>query len=147
MKLRKHIPQNAVSLNIKGETKEEIITELIDLLASERVLKDRNAAIKDVMKREAKLSTGMQNGIALPHAKTNAVEDLVAAIGICKEGVDFSALDKKKSKIFILVLSPVGRSGPHIQFLAEISKILLNHEIRARILQANDTETVLKYFS
>jgi len=96
------------------------------------------------MEREKKMSTGLEKGVALPHGKCEAVKELVAAIALKHEGVDFGCLDGQPAKIFIMTLSPLNRSGPHIQFLAEITRLLKNKEKREKILQAQSEEEVLE---
>lgn len=86
----------------------------------------------------------MQNGIAIPHGKTDSVDCLVAALGIKREGIDFGALDGQPSTIFVMTVSPDSRTGPHIQFLAEVSRPLNDASVRAKILSASTREEVLK---
>jgi len=150
MNLRKVMSPGAISVRLKSSTKEGIIEEMADLLMAGgkiKDLKDRQAAIKAVLDREKKMSTGMQNGIAIPHGKTDTVSTLVAAIGLKKEGVDFQALDGQPSRIFIMTLSPDTRTGPHIQFLAEISRQLNDAGTRERVLKAATPEEVLDILS
>ena len=144
--LKKHIQKTSISLDLKGETKEEIIRELVDLLSNSILIDNKETAINDILRRESKMSTGMQNGIALPHAKTEAVEGLVAAVGIKKDGIDFTSLDKQPSFIFVAILSPTNKSGPHIQFLAEISKLLLDNSVKEKFILATDPEEILSLF-
>ncbi|MBU1694497.1 MAG: PTS sugar transporter subunit IIA [Verrucomicrobia bacterium] len=150
MNLRKVMTPATITVALKSDTKEGIIEELVDLLMAAgkiKDLKDRKEALKVVLDREKKMSTGMQNGIAIPHGKTDTVGTLVAAIGLKKEGVDFQALDGQPSRIFIMTLSPDTRTGPHIQFLAEISRQLSDTGIRDRVLNAATPEEVLDILS
>jgi PTS system nitrogen regulatory IIA component len=98
------------------------------------------------MERENKMSTGMENGIAIPHGKTGAVKQLAVAIARKKEGVDFNSMDKKPAKIFIMTISPSNQSGPHLQFLAEVSKLLRDSQARKKLLEARSADEVLKIF-
>jgi len=143
MNLKKVLTPSVVSCNLPGSTKEEILESLMDIAMSTGKVKDRHAAMLAILERERKMSTGIQNGIAIPHGKTEVVDDLVACLGIKKEGVDFDALDGEKSRIFILTLSPVNRSGPHVQFLAEISQLLTDSQKRDRLLKAQTADQVL----
>jgi PTS system nitrogen regulatory IIA component len=88
----------------------------------------------------------MEHGIAIPHGKTDAVDELIACIGVSKHGVDFRALDNEPSRIFIMTLSPVNRTGPHIQFLAEVSQLLRSPERRDVILSATSDDELYKAF-
>ena len=89
------------------------------------------------------MSTGLQNGIAIPHGKSDTVENLVAAVGIKQEGVPFESLDNLPAQIIVVTLSPQNKPGPHIQFLAEISKALCDPAARENILRATSEEAVL----
>lgn len=143
MNLRKALTPDAICLDLKGEDKDSILEEMVDLLVATGMVKDRDGALKAINERERKMSTGMQNGIAIPHAKCEMVEGLIAALGIRKEGVDFSSLDGQPAQIIIMTLSPTKRAGPHIQFLAEISRVLNNPETRQQVLDAASPEQVL----
>ena len=89
------------------------------------------------------MSTGMQHGIAIPHGKTDSVDRLVTALALKKEGVDFGSMDGKPSQIFIMTISSVSRTGPHIQFLSEISQVLNDPDKREALLKAETTAQVI----
>ncbi len=144
MNNRKPLTAETISLSLKGATKEEIIAEMVDLLVASGHVLDRDAVLKAVLERERRMSTGMQNGIAIPHGKTDAVDCLVAAMGVKREGVDFGALDGEPSTIFVMTVSPDSRTGPHIQFLAEISRPLNDPAVREKILAATSPEEILR---
>ncbi len=143
MNLKSPLSIETISLDLKGETKDEILSEMVDLLMASGHIRDREAVLKAVTDRERRMSTGMQNGIAIPHGKTDSVDCLVAALGIRHEGVDFGALDGEPSTIFVMTVSPDSRTGPHIQFLAEISRPLNDASVRAQLLAATQPQTVL----
>ena len=142
MNLRKVLSPEVISADLKGDSKEEIIDSLISLLSDAGKISDPEAIKKCVMERESRMSTGMEAGIAIPHGKTAAVDELVGCIGIKKEGVDFKALDGKPSNIFIMTISPSNRTGPHVQFLAEISKLLRQESQRKKILDAGSPDKI-----
>ena len=144
MNLKTVLTTDTVNLHLKGTTKEEIIDELLDLLVSAGKVKDKAAAKACVMDRERKMSTGMKHGIAIPHGKTDSVEDLVACIGISDNPVDFDSLDQEPCRIFIMTLSPVDKTGPHLQFLAEVSLLFKSAEKRQEILKSTDKAEVIR---
>jgi fructose-specific phosphotransferase system IIA component len=144
MNLKKPLTVETISLDLKATTKEEILSEMVDLLMASGHIRDREAVLKAVTEREKRMSTGMQNGIAIPHGKTDSVDCLVAALGIKRGGVDFGALDGQPSNIFVMTVSPDSRTGPHIQFLAEISRPLNDAAVRAKLLGATSCEEVLQ---
>ena len=144
MNLKKLLPEQQILLDLKSDAKEGIIAEMIDLVVASGKVKDRQAALKAVLDREQKMSTGMQHGIAIPHGKTDAVDTLVTAFALKKEGADFGSLDGQPSRIFVMTVSPVQHSGPHIQFLAEMSQLLNDSQRRERLLSASTTAEVLQ---
>jgi len=144
MNLKKILSEKVLSRDLPGTGKREIIENLIDLLVSAGDITDREAVLRCVLERESKMSTGIQEGIAIPHGKTDAVDRLHACVALKKAGVDFEALDGKPSNIFILTVSPRNKTGPHVQFLAEISRLLNDREKRERLLKAETEAEMLK---
>jgi len=144
MNLQTVLTSETVNLHLKGTSKEEIIDELLDMLVAAGQVKDKAAARAAVLDREHKMSTGMKHGIAIPHGKTNSVSDLVACIGISDNPVDFDSLDQEPCRIFIMTLSPVDKTGPHLQFLAEVSLLFKSAEKRQEILKTNDKADIIR---
>ncbi|GHV55612.1 PTS sucrose transporter subunit IIABC [Spirochaetia bacterium] len=147
MNLKTVLTTETINLHLKGATKDEIINELLDILVAAKKIPDRNAAFNAVMDREQKMSTGMKHGIAIPHGKSATIHDLVACIGVSEKPVDFDALDHEPCRIFIMTLSPVEKTGPHLQFLAEISLLFKSAEKRQEILNAGSSDIVLRILS
>ncbi len=143
MNLKTVLTRDSIALHLAGASKEAIIDELLAIAARSGKIKDLAAARKSVLDREARMSTGMKHGIAIPHGKTDAVDDLVACIGVADKGVDFDALDEEPCRIFIMTLSPAGKTGPHLQFLAEVSLLFKSAEKRSAILAASSSEEIL----
>ena len=142
------IHPECISLNLSGVTKEEIITELVDLLSAKHTFLDRDIILKDVLEREKMTSTGMQHGIAMPHAKTDGVDNLMVAVGIKKEGVDFESADGDKSRLFILTVSPNKDTVPYFQFLVTIGAVLRDCKVREEIINAataNEAAELLRH--
>lgn len=140
MNIRKAISKETISLSLASREKTAIIEELVDLLDKSGRISDRKAVLKCVLEREKKMSTGMHNGLAIPHGKTDTVDGLVAAVGLIPEGVDFESMDQQPARIFILTVSPANRAGPHIQFLAEISRLMNRADVRKQILEAKNLD-------
>ncbi|GHU89554.1 PTS sucrose transporter subunit IIABC [Spirochaetia bacterium] len=147
MNLKTVLTTETISLHLKGANKEEIINELLDILVAAKKIPDRDAALGAVMDREQKMSTGMKHGIAIPHGKSATIHDLVACIGVSEKPIDFDALDHEPCRIFIMTLSPVEKTGPHLQFLAEISLLFKSAEKRQEILNAQSSDAILKILS
>ncbi|MBI9107708.1 MAG: PTS sugar transporter subunit IIA [Spirochaetales bacterium] len=146
MNLKRVLNKEVISADLKGETKEEIIDSLVALLFNAGKVKDAAKVKQCILERESKMTTGMEAGIAIPHGKTDAVDELVGCIGIKKGGVDFKALDGKPSNIFVMTVSPLNKTGPHVQFLAEISRLLREESQRARLLEAESSEEIFSIF-
>jgi mannitol/fructose-specific phosphotransferase system IIA component (Ntr-type) len=144
MNLKTVLTPDTIDLHLKGSSKEEIINELLDILVRTGKIQDRAAALSAVMDREEKMSTGMKHGIAIPHGKCASTQDLVACIGISEKPVEFDSLDHEPCRIFIMTLSPVEKTGPHLQFLAEVSLLFKSSEKRKEILDAKTPEEILK---
>ena len=137
------IQENVVKVPLLSTTKSDIIRELVDVLSAAGKVKDANAACEAVLNREAKGSTGLGEGVAVPHGKTLAVEGLTIAVGIAPNGVDFNALDGKPSQLFFLILAPPDQSGPHIEALSEIARLCRSKAFcRALSGSRNATEAV-----
>jgi len=122
-------------MDLAGTAKEEIITELVDILAQSGKLLNREKVLADVLERERTMSTGMNHGIALPHGKTDGVADTAVAIGIKKEGADFDSIDGQLSRLFILIASPKkSNGGMYMQFIAAVGSILRDDNVREAVI-------------
>ncbi len=131
-----------VKVPLQGKDKNAVITELVDLLDANGLLQDRNASLDAVFVREQTRSTGIGSGIAIPHGKCKGVRELVMAIGIAREPIDFESVDDKPVKIIILLVSPMDQTGPHIQALAQISRLMLDERFRQSLEKASSAEDV-----
>ena len=131
-------------IDLKGETKEDIIAELIDTLAVGDAISDRDKVLQAVLEREKIMSTGIGDGIAIPHGKSDAVERLVAALGTQRRGVDFEALDGEPAYVFFLLVSPANVSGPHIKALARISRLLKNDDFKKKLIAAEASAEIIE---
>ena len=146
LSLAAHLDPAVLNPSLTARGKEAIVTELVTLAAKSGLISDVDAAREAVMEREGTGSTGMQYGVALPHGKTAAVDQIVCAIGLIPEGVDFDALDGEPSRIFVMVLSPKNVSGPHIRFLATISQTL-TEEGREALLACRTADAMYAFLS
>ena len=131
-------------VDLKGETKEDIIAELVDTLAVGDAISDRDKVLQAVLEREKIMSTGIGDGIAIPHGKSDAVEKLVAALGTQRRGVDFEALDGEPAYVFFLLVSPANVSGPHIKALARISRLLKNDDFKKKLIAAETAAEIIE---
>ena len=146
-KLSELLTPSAISLDLKGQTKQEIIDELIDILDRAGYLTDKAAVREAVIEREAKLSTGLGEGVAVPHGKTAGVERLVAAFGIKRDGIHFDAADGQPAKLFFMLVSPQSVTGPHVKALAQIARFLRSGRNKEKLLSAGTAEEIHKIFA
>ena len=124
MKIMDFLNKKAISLSIKATDKEGVIRELVDILARATDIKNEEELIKAILDREALGSTGIGQGVGIPHAKSQSVKELVAAFGLSRAGVDFDSLDGEPVYIFFLLIAPEESAGPHLKALARISRVL-----------------------
>lgn len=132
---------------LTGSDKETAITELVDVLAENDFLLDRDVVLEAVIMREETRSTGIGSGIAIPHGKCSGVKELVMAIGIAHDPIDFDSIDHKPVKIIVLLASPIDRTGPHIQALARVSRLMLDEKFRMQLESASSPEEVYELIS
>ncbi len=144
MKIVDFLNEKAVVAEIKSTTKEGVIRELVDSLAKAEGLKNKEELVKVLLNRESLGSTGIGQGVGIPHGKTNSVKKLVAAFGICHPGVNFDALDGEPVYIFFLLVAPEDSAGPHLKGLARISRLLKDKFFRESLKQLTDEKAILK---
>lgn len=142
MQLRDILKISAVKIDLESTEKEDILKELLSQIADE--IKDPKKILKILIERESLGSTGIGQGIAVPHGKTENIEKLVAALGISKRGVDFNSLDGEPVYIFFLLIAPKAAAGPHLKALARISRILRDASFCDVLRKAKDVETVYR---
>lgn len=146
MKILDFLNEKAISADLKSNDKKKAIEELTDLLikAGELKPKMKEGVVKVLLNREALGSTGIGQGVAIPHGKCEYVKELVAAFGVSKKGIDFDSLDGEPAYIYFLLLAPIESSGPHLKALARISKLLKDKYFRDSLKNAEDEKTLLK---
>ena len=149
MKLTGILTRECVRVPIRGTTKTEAITELVDLLAQNELLTDRDMVLKAVLDREQTASTGIGQGLAVPHGKCTGCSRLVMALGKPAKPLEFESKDCKPVDIVVLLASPVDKTGPHIQALARISRLMLmdsfRHEVSAAATADELWDIICKY--
>ena len=141
--LGKYVSKDLLVLELKGNTKEEVLEELLQLVKSKGLIKKFDEASKAVWEREKSMSTGMQYGIAIPHGRTDAVDRIICAIGLKPDGIDFESIDGQPSRIFVLTLSPATGGTPYMQFMAMISQ-MMDKKGREQILAAKSTNELFQ---
>jgi nitrogen PTS system EIIA component len=124
MKISEILDSGAIKIGMEADSKDKALKELVSVLAKVENIGDSKAILKALIERENLGSTGIGQGIAIPHGKTDKVGRLVAVLGISKQGVNFDALDGESVYIFFLLVAPKNTAGPHLKALAQISRLL-----------------------
>ncbi len=129
MKLSEFLRPELIAVDLEAKDKWEAISKLVDLMVSANAVKveHRDKVVETVFDRERSMSTGMERGIAIPHANSSLVEEVVGAIGISKKGIPFESLDGKPAEIIILLVIPKDKFQQHVRTLAGIAR-LFNHD-------------------
>lgn len=143
MKIMDFLNKKAITAELKSEDKEGVIGELVELLAAPAGIENKEALTKAVMARESLGSTGIGQGIGIPHAKCQCVKQLTAAFGLSRKGVNFDSLDGEPVYIFFLLIAPEESAGPHLKALARISRMLKDKYFRDILKKAKDEKEIL----
>jgi fructose-specific phosphotransferase system IIA component len=146
MKITDFLDVKAATADLKSQSKEEVISELVDIVIETGGLdkKDKDKVMEILMAREALGSTAIGQGIAIPHGKSDNVKKLVGSIGISKQGLNFDSLDGEPVYIFFLLIAPVDSAGPHLKALARISRLLKDKYIRDNLRNATSGEDIIQ---
>ena len=134
-------PQN-IKVPLQSTTKTDAIGELVKLLAENQEITDAKKVLDAVLDREATRTTGIGNGLAIPHGKCNGTADLVMAIGKASTPIDFQAIDGRPVTLIWLLSSPPDKTGPHIHALARISRLMTIDRFRQALAQAKTAQDV-----
>lgn len=144
MKITELLKEDTIIIDLKSSNKEEVIKELAQKLADAGRLNDKNEFIEAILVREGQSTTGIGEGIAIPHAKTKAVKVPSIAFGRSKEGVDFQALDGQQSHLFFMIAASEGANNEHLETLSRLSSFLMDDSFRNRLEAASSIKDVMK---
>jgi fructose-specific phosphotransferase system IIA component len=136
MKLGDILKENLIKIPLEKTDKKEIILEMIDTMAAAGKIQDREKVMQSVLEREQMMSTGIGNGVAIPHGKSQAVQELVVALGIASQDVNFEALDGKPVRIVFMLVGPENSSSIHIKMLSRISRLLNQAVFRKKLTES-----------
>ncbi len=144
MRITDFLSENEIIIGLKNVEKEKVLDELLTVLAKSEKIKDKGKILKSLLEREKLGSTGIGQGIAVPHTKTDEVNELVGALGISQKGVEFDSLDGEPVYIIFLVLAPTKATGIHLKALAKIARLLKDRVFRNSLRSAKSPSEVLK---
>src|SRR6266478_1327982 len=130
MRLSELVHPEAIRTRLQARTKREAIAELVELLETANGCNSQGEILDRVLRREAMMSSGIGNGVAIPHGKARAVGRMMAACAVSPAGVEFEAVDGEPAYLFILLVSPESVGTPHVKVLANISRLLKEEPVR-----------------
>jgi fructose-specific phosphotransferase system IIA component len=146
MKISDILDETRILTSMEGDSKSDIINTLIDLVAVSPKVLDKEKVKEAIFEREKIMSTGVGNGFAIPHGKTDAVSDIVAAFAVTKHPIDYQALDEQPVRLIFLLIGKGNMVGPHIKLLSRISRLMNKEEFRKRLLDAPTPKDVMEIF-
>ncbi len=139
MELTDLVCEKCIVPDLKGESKSDILREMMNSLAKNETGIDAEAALSAIMEREALGSTGVGEQVAIPHAKIADIEDISVLIGVKKDGIDFDSADGKPVKVFFMLVSPEKQMNMHLKTLARISKLVKMTDFKDRVTAESST--------
>lgn len=143
MRLSELLNVNAVSTRLKARSKREALVELVELLESAHGFRSQGEILDRVIRREQMMTTGIGNGVAIPHGKARAVERMAAACGVAPEGLDFESEDGQPAFLFVLFVSPENAATQHVRALANISRLFKEESVRKSLRESRSPQEFL----
>jgi PTS system nitrogen regulatory IIA component len=142
MKISELLRSEAVNADLKAKGKNEVLAEMVDGLMKVQNGLDREEVIRVLLEREKLGSTGIGDGVAIPHGKLKGVKDLIISFGRSRNGVEFDSMDGKPVSLIFLLVAPEESVGVHLKALARISKLLKNPAVRQKLIDASDGQRI-----
>jgi PTS system nitrogen regulatory IIA component len=142
MKISELLDPAAIVAELHGTGKKDVLGELTDALLKAESRLSRDEVLKVLMERERLGSTGIGDGVAIPHGKLKDLDHLLISFGLSRHGVDFDSMDGKPAHLFFLLVAPEESVGVHLKTLARISKLLKSNAVRERLQSAVDSEEI-----
>lgn len=146
MKISDILEEKLVVTHLKGDSKDDIINSMVNLVAQSTKVLDKEKVRAAIFEREKIMSTGVGNGFAIPHGKTDAVSDIVAAFGITDEPINYQSLDEKPVRLVFLLVGKDNLVGPHIKLLSRISRLMNKEEFRTKLIGLQTPKEVIESF-
>jgi len=138
MKITDFLDEASIIQDLRSISKKGVLEELSNVLVQSGKLADRDKVVEVLLEREKLGSTGIGDGIAIPHGKMKEIEGLVTSFGRSKKGVNFESIDNKPTHLFFLLIAPENSAGIHLKALARISRLLKDPSFRNRLMEAKD---------
>jgi len=146
MRISDILNEQLIVTNLKGDSKDDIINALVDRIGDSPKVLDAEKVRQAIFEREKLMSTGVGNGFAIPHGKTDAVSDIVAAFAVTSEPIDYQSPDEKPVRLVFLLVGKDSMVGPHIKLLSRISRLMNKEQFRERLLGMKTPKEILETF-
>ena len=144
VKIINYLEKDRINLDLKSKNKTDIIKELMNTMKDSDKISSVDKALASLFYREELGTTGIGKGVAIPHAKTDAVTELLVGFGISKEGINYGSMDEEPVKIFFIFLSPLDGNQEYLKILARISRLIREEKFRNNLLAAETAEKVIE---
>jgi PTS system nitrogen regulatory IIA component len=144
MKISEFLSKDLVIPDLQSKNKKGVLEELAAVLVAQGKLPDLERVVEVLLDREKLGSTGIGDGIAIPHGKVRDLGGVVASFGRSREGVDFESIDQKPTHLFFLLVAPENSAGVHLKALARISRLLKDPNFRKRLMEAENKEALFQ---
>ena len=144
MNIGEALKETCVIADLKGETKEKVLTELVSSLKEMSLIENVEEAVKVIFDREKLGSTGIGDGVAIPHGKMKKLQNVICAFGRSTKGIEFGAVDGKPVHMFFLLLAPEESAGLHLKMLSRISRIVRDASFRKKLMEEVHASQVFK---
>ena len=144
MQIRDILKDSAIIVGIKSDTKKAVLEEMVSVLHEQGTVSDKQKMLEVLLARESLGSTGIGQGIAIPHGKSSVVKELTAVCAISRPGVDFDALDDDKVYVIFLLVAPEDAASHHLKSLARVSALLKDKYFRKSLVNAETPADVIK---
>ncbi|MBM7557600.1 PTS sugar transporter subunit IIA [Halanaerobacter jeridensis] len=143
MKISELLDENLIELNLKGEVKEEVLAEMVELLKEEDKITDKDKFYQTILEREQEGTTGLGRGVAIPHGKSEVVNDLALVFGRSQAGIDFNSRDGQPVHLFFMVADYEGHSPEYLEMVAQLTKNVRQDDYREELLTAESEEEII----
>ncbi len=146
MLISDYLDPSCIRVGVKGDTKEEVLKELVELQFEAHPEIDRGETMDSLYEREKLLSTGIGEGIAIPHARIESCSEILVSFGLLETGVEFNSLDRKPVRLVLLILFPKEKVNLQLRFLARVSRVLHNSDLLEKLYDCTGSEEIIEVF-
>lgn len=144
MTIEEALEESCVIADLKGVTKEDALKELVSALKKANLIKNEQEVVNVIFEREKLGSTGIGDGVAIPHGKLKGIQKIICVFGRSLQGVEFDSIDQKPAHIFFLLLAPENSASLHLKMLSRISKLLRDPSFRKRLMEFGDAHDIYR---